>query len=87
MAALLLFCERAWVDYPFVTCIGLSTYIVPLINPHTQSQMYLSYKSHNTAKGLDGIAPSEIVTFFSCLYESHIFDKKITQECGFNRSS
>ena len=33
-----------------------------------QSQMYLSYKSHNTAKGLVGIAPSGIVvTFTSCL--------------------
>ena len=29
------FCERAWVDYSFETCIGLPTYIVPLVNPHT----------------------------------------------------
>ena len=32
---MLLFCERAWVDYPFETCIGLPTYIVPLVNPHS----------------------------------------------------
>ena len=34
-----------------------------------QSQTYSSYKSHNTAKSLVGIAPSGIVTFISCLYK------------------
>ena len=29
MEALSLFCERAWMDYPFETCIGLPTYIIP----------------------------------------------------------
>ena len=33
-----------------------------------RSQTYSSYKNHNTAKGLVGIAPSEIMTFISCLY-------------------
>ena len=33
-----------------------------------QSQMYLSYKSHNTAKGLVAIAPIGIMTLISCLY-------------------
>ena len=27
MAALSLFCERAWVDYSFETCIGLPSYL------------------------------------------------------------
>ena len=35
VAALSLFCERAWVDYPFETCIGLPTYIIPLVTPDT----------------------------------------------------
>ena len=30
------------------------------------SQSYSSYKSYSTAKGLDGIVPSGIVTFISC---------------------
>ena len=47
-----------------------------------QSQAYTSYKSHNTAKDLVGVAPSEIVTFISCLYRGHISDKKITHGCG-----
>ena len=44
MAALSIFCERAWVDYSFETCIGLSTYIVPLVNPHIWWQQWL--KTH-----------------------------------------
>ena len=47
-----------------------------------QSQTYSSYKSHNTSKGLVGIAPSGIGTFISCLYGGHISDKNIAQECG-----
>ena len=39
-------------------------------------------KSHNTAKGLIGIAPSGFVTFVSHLYGRRISDKVITQECG-----
>ena len=33
-----------------------------------QSHTYSSYKSHNTAKGLVGIAPSGIVAFITYLY-------------------
>ena len=43
-----------------------------------QSQTYSTYKSHNTAKGLIGIAPSGFVTFISNLYGGHLSDKKIT---------
>ena len=46
-----------------------------------QLQTYSSYKSHNTAKGLVGIAPSGIVIYFMSQWR-HISDKKITQECG-----
>ena len=47
-----------------------------------QSQTYSTYKSHNTAKGLVGIAPNGFVTFISCLYGGHISDKTMTQDCG-----
>ncbi len=47
-----------------------------------QSQTYSTYKSHNTAKGLIGIAPNGFVTFISDLYGGHISDQKITEMCG-----
>ena len=47
-----------------------------------QSQTYSCYKSHNTAKGLIGIAPNGFVSFISDLYGGHISDKKITESCG-----
>ncbi len=37
-----------------------------------QSQTYSTFKSHNTAKGLIGIAPNGFVTFISDLYGGHI---------------
>ena len=40
------------------------------------------YKSHNTAKGLIGIAPNGFGSFISNLYGGHISDKKITEMCG-----
>ena len=43
-------------------------------------QMYLSYMSHNTAKGLVAISPSVIDIYFSSIC-GHISDKQITQEC------
>ena len=46
------------------------------------SQTYSSYKSHNTVKGLVGIAPTEFVTFVSRLYGGHISDKTMTEDCG-----
>ena len=47
-----------------------------------QSQTYSSYKSHNTAKGLIGIAPNGFVSLISNLYGVHISDKKVTELCG-----
>ena len=47
-----------------------------------QSQTYSTYKSHNTAKGLVGIAPNGFVRFVSCLYGGHISDKAMIQDCG-----
>ena len=47
-----------------------------------QSQSYSTYKRHNTAKGLVGIAPNGFVTFISRLYGGHISDKAMIQDCG-----
>lgn len=47
-----------------------------------QSEMYSSYKSHPTYKGLIGIAPHGAVTFFSPLYEGGISDKEIPKQSG-----
>lgn len=46
------------------------------------SQLYSSYKSCNTVKGLIGIAPSGHVTFISSLYTGGMSDVEITQSCG-----
>ena len=48
----------------------------------TQSESYSSYKHHNTAKGLIGIAPSGSVTFVSDLYAGCCSDKAVTNNCG-----
>lgn len=50
-----------------------------------QSQLYSSYKSNTTLKGLMGMAPHGAVTFVSSLYTgsiSVISDKEITRCCG-----
>ena len=47
-----------------------------------QSQLYSSYKSNTTLKGLMGIAPHGAVTFVSSLYTGSISDKEITRCCG-----
>ena len=47
-----------------------------------QSDTYSSYKSHNTAKGLIGIAPNGAVTFVSELYGGHCSDRAIVEDCG-----
>ena len=47
-----------------------------------QSGTYSSYKSHNTAKALIGIAPHGAVTFVSELYGGHCSDKAIVEDCG-----
>ena len=48
----------------------------------SQSVTYSSYKHHNTAKGLIGIAPSSAITFVSDLFSGRVSDKKATKECG-----
>ena len=47
-----------------------------------QSQLYSSYKSNTTLKGLVGIAPHGAVTFVSSLYTGSISDKEITRCSG-----
>ena len=47
-----------------------------------QSQLYSSYKSNTTLKGLIGIAPHGAVTFVSSLYTGGISDKEITRCSG-----
>lgn len=46
------------------------------------SKTYSSYKSHNTWKGLVGIAPHGAVTFISSLYSGCISDIEITKHSG-----
>ena len=48
-----------------------------------QSETYSSHKSHNTAKGLVGVAPSGMVTFISCLYgDIYPIRQENNTECG-----
>lgn len=47
-----------------------------------QSQLYSTYKSNTTLKGLVGIAPHGAVTFVSSLYTGEISDKEITRCSG-----
>ena len=47
-----------------------------------QSQLYSSYKSNTTLKGLIGIAPHGPITFVSSLYTGSISDKEITRCSG-----
>ncbi|XP_037551174.1 uncharacterized protein LOC119427608 [Nematolebias whitei] len=51
-------------------------------SPLLQSEVFSSYKSHCTLKGLIGIAPHGAVTFISGLYAGSISDKQITRESG-----
>ena len=44
-----------------------------------QAETYSTYKSHNTAKGLEGIAPNGAVTFILLLYDGHASDKEIVK--------
>ena len=50
---------------------------------NTQSCLYSSYKSHDTYKGLVGIAPSGAVIFVNQLYNGSISDKEIVNGSGF----
>ena len=47
-----------------------------------QSQLYSSYKSHTTVKGLVGIAPNGAYTFISQLYTGCISDRQLVIESG-----
>ncbi|KAG5286446.1 hypothetical protein AALO_G00014950 [Alosa alosa] len=51
-------------------------------SPLLQSEVFSSYKSHCTLKGLIGIAPHGPVTFVSALFAGSISDKQITRESG-----
>ncbi|KAK9973148.1 hypothetical protein ABG768_023892 [Culter alburnus] len=51
-------------------------------SPLLQSEMFSTYKSHCTLKGLLGVAPHVAVTFISSLYAGSISDKQITRESG-----
>lgn len=44
-----------------------------------QSQLYSSYKSNTTLKGLIGITPHGAISFISSLYTGSISDKEITR--------
>ncbi|XP_041634301.1 uncharacterized protein LOC121503806 [Cheilinus undulatus] len=47
-----------------------------------QSEVFSTYKSHSTFKGLIGMAPHGAVTFVSSLYEGSISDKEIVKQSG-----
>ncbi|XP_034024724.1 uncharacterized protein LOC117509014 [Thalassophryne amazonica] len=47
-----------------------------------QSEVFSTYKSHCTFKGLIGIAPHGAVTFVSSLYQGAISDKEILKQSG-----
>lgn len=51
-------------------------------SPLLQSEMFSTYKSHCTMKGLIGIAPHGPVTFISSLYEGSISDKELFRRSG-----
>ncbi|XP_033467959.2 uncharacterized protein LOC117247480 [Epinephelus lanceolatus] len=51
-------------------------------SPLLQSEVFSSYKSHHTLKGLIGIAPHGAVTFVSPLCPGSISDKQILRQSG-----
>ncbi|XP_037389022.1 uncharacterized protein LOC119262176 [Pygocentrus nattereri] len=51
-------------------------------SPLLQSEMYSTYKSHCTMKGLVGIAPHDAVTFVSSLYAGSVSDKELFKQSG-----
>ncbi|XP_063741858.1 uncharacterized protein LOC134865935 [Eleginops maclovinus] len=51
-------------------------------SPLLQSEMYSTYKSHGTMKGLIGIAPHGVVTFVSSLYAGSVSDKELFIQSG-----
>ncbi|KAG5261263.1 hypothetical protein AALO_G00301880 [Alosa alosa] len=71
-------------DYPDTTVILDCTELKCQCpsSPLLQSEVFSTYKSHCTLKGLIGIAPHGAVTFVSSLYAGSISDKQITKESG-----
>ena len=57
-------------------------FIEKLSDLQNQTVTWSNYKSHNTLKGLVGIAPFGGVTFVSPLYTGSISDKELTLESG-----
>ena len=50
-----------------------------------QSEVFSTYKSHCTYKGLIGIAPHGAITFISALYAGSISDKELLKQSGIVR--
>lgn len=74
------FCEKYPLTRVIIDCTEI--FIEKPSCFRAQSGTYSSYKSHNTAKGLIGIAPHGAVTFVSELYGGHCSDKAIVEDCG-----
>lgn len=72
------------VEYPFTRIILDCTelFIQKPSCIRSQSETYSTYKSHNTAKGLVGIAPFGAVTFVSDLYGGHTSDREMIEVSG-----
>ena len=71
-------------EYP-TTRVILDCTKIFIENPsefRVQSNTYSIYESHNTAKGLKGIAPNGFITLVSDLYGGRVSDKIITSESG-----
>lgn len=71
-------------DYPYTRIILDCTEIF-IEKPscfRVQAETHSTYKSHNTAKGLVGIAPNRGVTFISDLCGGHVSDRKIVIASG-----
>ncbi|XP_039660451.1 uncharacterized protein LOC120561382 [Perca fluviatilis] len=71
-------------DYPDTTVILDCTELrcqTPS-SPLLQSEVYSSYKSHCTLKGMIGMAPHGAVTFVSPLFAGSVSDKQILVESG-----
>ena len=72
------------IAYPYTRVIIDCTEIFIQTPSHfrVQADTYSSYKSHNTAKGLVGIAPNGFISFISDLVPGRMSDKEITDNSG-----